>query len=122
MAMPAGIIGPINLGNPSEFTMLELATMVTDLTGSRSQVVLKLRHDAVVKGGSQDEVDRQLVLLEQCFEFLPRLPIAGHNRRHMFANLRHQTPIQRARDAGVQDPRLDHAWQHGMQDANFHLP
>jgi UDP-glucuronate decarboxylase len=33
------LIGPINLGNPKEFTMLELATTVRELTGSRSKVV-----------------------------------------------------------------------------------
>jgi UDP-glucuronate decarboxylase len=33
------LIGPINLGNPKEFTMLELATAVLELTGSRSEVV-----------------------------------------------------------------------------------
>jgi UDP-glucuronate decarboxylase len=33
------LIGPINLGNPKEFTMLELATAVLELTGSRSKVV-----------------------------------------------------------------------------------
>jgi UDP-glucuronate decarboxylase len=33
------VIGPINLGNPQEFTMLELANTVIDLTGSRSKVV-----------------------------------------------------------------------------------
>ncbi len=31
------ITGPINLGNPDEFTMLELAELVRDLTGSKSQ-------------------------------------------------------------------------------------
>lgn len=30
--------GPINLGNPNEFTMLELATMVLELTNSESQI------------------------------------------------------------------------------------
>jgi UDP-glucuronate decarboxylase len=30
------ISGPVNLGNPSEFTMLELATLVLELTNSRS--------------------------------------------------------------------------------------
>jgi UDP-glucuronate decarboxylase len=33
------ITGPINLGNPQEFTMLDLAATVIDLTGSRSKVV-----------------------------------------------------------------------------------
>lgn len=32
---------PVNLGNPEEFTMLELADLVKELTGSRSQVVFK---------------------------------------------------------------------------------
>jgi len=31
--------GPVNLGNPGEFTIKELAGKVTELTGSRSQVV-----------------------------------------------------------------------------------
>jgi len=31
-------IGPVNLGNPEEFTMLELAETVIRLTGSRSQI------------------------------------------------------------------------------------
>ena len=33
--------GPINLGNPNEFTMLELAQKVVELTGTRSQIVHK---------------------------------------------------------------------------------
>ena len=39
MASPAGITGPINLGNPGEFTMLELAQAVIELTGSKSELV-----------------------------------------------------------------------------------
>jgi nucleoside-diphosphate-sugar epimerase len=31
--------GPINIGNPVEFTMLELAELVLELTGSQSQLV-----------------------------------------------------------------------------------
>jgi UDP-glucuronate decarboxylase len=34
-------IGPVNLGNPGEFTMLELAEMVIKLTGSKSKIVHK---------------------------------------------------------------------------------
>jgi UDP-glucuronate decarboxylase len=33
------VTGPINLGNPGEFTMIELAETVLDLTGSRSKLV-----------------------------------------------------------------------------------
>jgi UDP-glucuronate decarboxylase len=31
--------GPINIGNPNEFTILQLAAMVIELTGSRSRIV-----------------------------------------------------------------------------------
>ena len=33
------IVGPINLGNPSEFTIRQLAEMVVDLTGSSSKII-----------------------------------------------------------------------------------
>jgi UDP-glucuronate decarboxylase len=33
--------GPVNLGNPGEFTILELARMVLELTGSKSELVYK---------------------------------------------------------------------------------
>ena len=38
MATPSEITGPINLGNPDEFTIAELAQKVIDLTGSRSKI------------------------------------------------------------------------------------
>lgn len=41
MMSTEGLTGPINLGNPGEFTMLELATMVKELTGSSSEIVYK---------------------------------------------------------------------------------
>jgi UDP-glucuronate decarboxylase len=39
MRSPDGITGPINIGNPSEFTMLELAEAVIKLTGSKSKLI-----------------------------------------------------------------------------------
>ena len=39
MATPAEITGPINLGNPGEFTIKELAQKIIDLTGSSSKIV-----------------------------------------------------------------------------------
>ena len=39
MGSSDGITGPINLGNPTEFTILELASRVIDAIGSRSRVV-----------------------------------------------------------------------------------
>ena len=35
------IVGPVNLGNPGEFTILELATLVKELTGSKSEIVFQ---------------------------------------------------------------------------------
>ena len=46
MATPADVVGPINLGNPSEFTIADLAKQVLDLTGSSSKIVYRdLPHD-----------------------------------------------------------------------------
>ncbi len=39
MATPKDFIGPVNIGNPGEFSMLELAEKVVTLTGSRSKIV-----------------------------------------------------------------------------------
>jgi len=34
-----GFIGPVNLGNPSERTVLDLVQKIVELTGSKSQIV-----------------------------------------------------------------------------------
>ncbi len=39
MGSADSVTGPINLGNPGEFTMLQLASQVIELTGSRSKIV-----------------------------------------------------------------------------------
>jgi len=36
-----GFTGPLNLGNPQEFTIRELAELVIELTGSRSRIVFR---------------------------------------------------------------------------------
>jgi UDP-glucuronate decarboxylase len=41
MASSKGFIGPVNLGNPTEFTMLALAETVLKLTNSKAQLVFK---------------------------------------------------------------------------------
>ena len=41
MDTPDDVTGPINLGNPSEFTIVELASKVIDLIGSRSRIVYR---------------------------------------------------------------------------------
>jgi len=41
MNRPNGFTGPVNLGNPSEISILDLAEMIIDLTGSGSKIVFK---------------------------------------------------------------------------------
>jgi UDP-glucuronate decarboxylase len=41
MATPDEFTGPVNVGNPNEFTILQLAQKVIDLTGSKSRIVFK---------------------------------------------------------------------------------
>ena len=38
MESPADVTGPMNLGNPGEFTIKELAELVLELTGSKSKL------------------------------------------------------------------------------------
>jgi UDP-glucuronate decarboxylase len=39
MESPAQVTGPVNLGNPQEYTILELAELILSMTGSRSKIV-----------------------------------------------------------------------------------
>ncbi|MBK6744396.1 MAG: SDR family oxidoreductase [Hydrogenophilales bacterium] len=39
MESPANFTGPVNVGNPGEFTMLELAEKILSLTGGRSKLI-----------------------------------------------------------------------------------
>jgi len=41
MNAPDDLIGPVNLGNPSEFTILELARLVCELLGARSKLIFE---------------------------------------------------------------------------------
>jgi UDP-glucuronate decarboxylase len=41
MASPAALTGPVNLGNPAEFTMRQLAEKVLEMTGSKSEIAFR---------------------------------------------------------------------------------
>lgn len=41
MATPDDVTGPVNVGNPSEVSILQLASQIVDLTGSGSKIVLR---------------------------------------------------------------------------------
>ncbi|WP_372948180.1 UDP-glucuronic acid decarboxylase family protein [Mariniphaga sp.] len=50
MSTDDSVTGPINIGNPGEFTMLELAREILDITGSKSKIIyLPLPADDPVK-------------------------------------------------------------------------
>lgn len=39
MATPDDVIGPVNIGNPGEFTILQLAEQIIELTNSKSKII-----------------------------------------------------------------------------------
>ena len=41
MDAPDDFTGPVNLGNPNEFSVLELAKKIIELTGSKSKIVFR---------------------------------------------------------------------------------
>ena len=41
MDRPDDFVGPVNLGNPNEFTIRELAEMILKITGSKSKTVFR---------------------------------------------------------------------------------
>lgn len=70
MNSPDDLVGPVNLGNPVEFTILELAEMVISLTESASKIVLGPLP-------SDDPVQRQpnMTLARQALQWEPKKPL-----------------------------------------------
>ncbi|MEN6457985.1 MAG: UDP-glucuronic acid decarboxylase family protein [Thermoguttaceae bacterium] len=67
---PDDFIGPVNLGNPEEFTILELANLIIELTGSRSKLV----HQALpVDDPTQRRPD--IGLAKQRLDWQPTVPL-----------------------------------------------
>jgi UDP-glucuronate decarboxylase len=64
------ITGPMNLGNPGEFTMLELAEKVRELTGSRSALV---RLPLPVDDPKQRQPD--IALARRVMDWEPKVPL-----------------------------------------------
>jgi UDP-glucuronate decarboxylase len=65
-----GFIGPVNLGNPREFTILELAKTIIAMTGSRSKIARKPLP-------SDDPTQRQpdIALAKQKLGWLPKVDV-----------------------------------------------
>jgi UDP-glucuronate decarboxylase len=68
---PDDFTGPVNLGNPGEFTILELAREVIDLTGSKSQIVFKPLP-------SDDPMQRKpdITLAHKAMGWEPKIPLS----------------------------------------------
>ncbi len=70
MGSPADFIGPVNIGNPGEFTVRELAELIIELTGTSSQLVYKpLPQD--------DPTQRRpdISLADKALEWQPKIPL-----------------------------------------------
>lgn len=70
MDTPPGVTGPVNLGNPEEFSVLELAELVIDLTGSRSTLE---RLPLPVNDPRQRQPD--ITLARQTLDWRPRVAL-----------------------------------------------
>ncbi|MGQ9485563.1 MAG: UDP-glucuronic acid decarboxylase family protein [Desulfosoma sp.] len=70
MESPEEVTGPINLGNPDEFTIMELAQLVLELTGSKSEI----RFEPLPK---DDPVRRRpdITRAQQILEWAPTVPL-----------------------------------------------
>lgn len=76
MASPAKLTGPINLGNPSEFTIRELAETVLDLVGGNSKLIYRpLPHD--------DPKQRQpdIAMARSELDWAPEIPLKDGLRK-----------------------------------------
>ncbi|MCX5841069.1 MAG: SDR family oxidoreductase [Deltaproteobacteria bacterium] len=70
MGTPTGFLGPVNLGNPAEFTILELAEILIRMTGSRAKIIFKpLPQD--------DPTQRKpdITLAQKKLSWQPRIPL-----------------------------------------------
>ncbi|MBC7124810.1 MAG: SDR family oxidoreductase [Bacteroidales bacterium] len=64
MNTPENVTGPINIGNPEEYTIIDLAKKIVALTGSKSEIVYKV---ATVDDPKQRKPD-----MEVARKFLPK--------------------------------------------------
>jgi len=71
MATPSEVTGPVNLGNPEELSVFELARRVIDLTGSSSEI-------AFLPPGADDPRQRQpdISLARQLLNWQPAVSLA----------------------------------------------
>lgn len=62
--------GPVNIGNPNEFTILELAHQILELTGSKSKIVFKPLPSDDPKQRKPD-----ITMAEKVLDWKPAIPL-----------------------------------------------
>jgi len=70
MNSPEELTGPVNLGNPGEVNMLELAALVRELTGSRSRIVLK-----PLPSDDPERREPDITVAQQQLGWTPQIPL-----------------------------------------------
>lgn len=70
MATDDAVTGPINIGNPGEFTMLELAKKVVDITGTDSTIVFK-----ELPGDDPKQRQPDITLAKSVLEWEPKVEL-----------------------------------------------
>jgi UDP-glucuronate decarboxylase len=76
MASERGFTGPVNIGNPTEFTILQLARLVLQLTGSSSSLVFR---ELPIDDPKQRQPDIRLAQSQLAWE--PRMSLEEGLRR-----------------------------------------
>ena len=70
MSTPDEVTGPVNIGNPGEFTILQLAELVIEITGSKSRIV---RQELPADDPKQRRPD--ITLAEKLLDWRPTTPL-----------------------------------------------
>ena len=70
MNSPDSFMGPVNLGNPGEFTMLELAEKVTSMTESKSRLMF-----CPLPGDDPKQRRPDISLAKEKLDWEPRIPL-----------------------------------------------
>ena len=70
MNAPDALTGPVNLGNPGEFTILELAEQVLELTGSSSEI-----HYEPLPQDDPQQRNPDIRLAREVLEWEPKIPL-----------------------------------------------
>jgi UDP-glucuronate decarboxylase len=71
MASPAAVTGPINLGNPGEFTIKELAELVIKTTGSNSTLT-----NRPLPADDPKQRCPDITLAKTVLDWIPKVPLA----------------------------------------------